>query len=90
MTFEEALGQIELAVREHGATVEELVMRLRSGAISKEQFVAEARKLIAQDEANRVQSMEQYKKDGIAPFMRGRALPAAASSSPSSVDPGAV
>jgi hypothetical protein len=41
MTFEEALGQIEIAVREHGATVEELVVRLRSGAISKEQFVAE-------------------------------------------------
>jgi hypothetical protein len=41
MTFEEALGQIEVALREHGATVEELVVRLRRGAISKEQFVAE-------------------------------------------------
>ena len=40
MTFEEALAQIEVAVREHGATVEELVVRLRSGAISQERFVA--------------------------------------------------
>jgi hypothetical protein len=35
MTFEEALAQIEVTVREHGATVEELVVRLRSGAISE-------------------------------------------------------
>jgi hypothetical protein len=41
MTFKEALAQIEVAVREHGATVEELVVRLRSGAISQERFVAE-------------------------------------------------
>jgi hypothetical protein len=41
MTFEEALAQIEVTVREHGATVEELVVRLRSGAISQERFVAE-------------------------------------------------
>jgi hypothetical protein len=41
MTFEEALAQIEVTVREHGATVEELVVRLRSGAISEERFVAE-------------------------------------------------
>src|SRR5260370_29901927 len=41
MTFEEALAQIEVAVREHGATVEELVVRLRSGTISDERFVAE-------------------------------------------------
>ena len=41
MTFEEALGQIEAAVREHGAALEELAQRFRSGAISKEQFVAE-------------------------------------------------
>jgi hypothetical protein len=41
MTFEETLAQIEVAVREHGATVEELVVRLRSGAISQERFVAE-------------------------------------------------
>jgi hypothetical protein len=30
-----------VTVREHGATVEELVVRLRSGAISEERFVAE-------------------------------------------------
>jgi hypothetical protein len=41
MTFEEALGQIEAAVREHGAALEELAQRFRSGAISKEEFVAE-------------------------------------------------
>jgi hypothetical protein len=41
MTFEEALAQIEVTVREHGATVEELVVRLRSGAISEERVVAE-------------------------------------------------
>ena len=37
----EVIAQIEVAVREHGATVEELVVRLRSGAISQERFVAE-------------------------------------------------
>jgi hypothetical protein len=41
MTFEAALAQIEVAVREHGAVLEELAGRFRSGAISKEQFVAE-------------------------------------------------
>jgi hypothetical protein len=41
MTLEEALAQIEVAVREHGATAEELIVRLRSGVISKERFVAE-------------------------------------------------
>ena len=41
MTFVGALAQIEAAVREHGAALEELVGRFRSGAISKEQFVAE-------------------------------------------------
>ena len=41
MTFVAALAQIEVAVREHGAALEELVGRFRSGAISKEQFVAE-------------------------------------------------
>ena len=49
MTFEEALGQIEIAVREHGATVEELVVRLRSGAISKEQFVAEVTPVVSEN-----------------------------------------
>jgi DNA-binding FadR family transcriptional regulator len=41
MTFEEALAQIGVAVREHGATVEQLAVRLKSGAISEERFVAE-------------------------------------------------
>jgi DNA-binding FadR family transcriptional regulator len=41
MTFEEALAQIGVAVREHGATVEQLAIRLKSGAISEERFVAE-------------------------------------------------
>jgi hypothetical protein len=40
-TFEKALAQIEAAVREHGATVEELVVRVRSGAISEARFIAE-------------------------------------------------
>jgi hypothetical protein len=47
MTFEEALAQIEAAVREHGAALEELAQRFRSGAISKEQFVAEMASLRA-------------------------------------------
>jgi hypothetical protein len=40
MTFEEALAQIEVAVRQHGAALEELAVRFRSGAISKARFVA--------------------------------------------------
>jgi hypothetical protein len=34
-----------------------------------------ARKLIAEDEARRVQSMDQYEKDGIVPFMRHPMVP---------------
>jgi len=41
MKFEQALAQIEAAVREHGAALEELTARFRSGAISREQFAAE-------------------------------------------------
>ena len=41
MTFQAALAQIEAAVREHGAKVEALVVRVKSGAISEAQFVAE-------------------------------------------------
>jgi hypothetical protein len=41
MTFEEAVARIEAAVREHGARVEELVVRVRNGAISEARFVAE-------------------------------------------------
>jgi hypothetical protein len=41
MTFEEAVAQIEAAVREHGARVEELVVRVRNGAIPEARFVAE-------------------------------------------------
>ena len=47
MTFEAALAQIEVAVREHGVVLEELAGRFRSGAISKEQFVAEMASLRA-------------------------------------------
>ena len=35
MTFDEALAQLEMAMREHGAAVEDLLVRLRNGAISK-------------------------------------------------------
>jgi hypothetical protein len=41
MTFDEALVQLEIAVRQHGAALEDLLARLRTGAISKEQFVTE-------------------------------------------------
>jgi hypothetical protein len=47
MTFEEALAQIEVAVREHGAALEELAARYRTGAISKERFVADMASLRA-------------------------------------------
>jgi hypothetical protein len=44
MTFDEALAQLEIAARAgHGATVENLVARLRTGEISKERFVSEIR-----------------------------------------------
>ena len=45
MTFDEALAQLEIAVREHGTAVENLVARLRTGEISKERFVSEIRPL---------------------------------------------
>jgi hypothetical protein len=70
MTFEEALGQIEAAVREHGAALEELAQRFRSGAISKEQFVAEMAALRAGFETT-VQELTREAK--------GRALVALAS-----------
>jgi hypothetical protein len=41
MTFQAALAQIAAAVREHGAKVEVLIVRVKSGAISEAQFVAE-------------------------------------------------
>jgi hypothetical protein len=40
-----------------------------STPVSAEQEL-EARKLIAQDEARRIESMRQYEQDGIVPFMR--------------------
>jgi 6-phosphogluconate dehydrogenase len=43
MTFEEALAQIDVAVREPGAALEELAACFRSGAISKEQEMASLR-----------------------------------------------
>jgi hypothetical protein len=45
MTFDEAITQLEIAVREHGMALENLLARLRSGAISNEQFVSEMRPL---------------------------------------------
>ena len=70
MTFEAALAQIEAAVREHGAALEELAQRFRSGAISKEQFVAEMASLRAAFE-KAVQELTREAK--------GRALVALAS-----------
>jgi len=70
MSFEEALTQIEVAVREHGAALEELAARFRSGAIAKEQFVAEMASLRAAFEKT-VQELTREAK--------GRALVALAS-----------
>jgi hypothetical protein len=41
MTFDEAVGQLQIAVRQHGAALEDLLGRLKVGSISNEQFVAE-------------------------------------------------
>jgi hypothetical protein len=41
MTFDEAVGQLQIAVRQHGAALEDLLGRLKVRSISKEQFVAE-------------------------------------------------
>ena len=70
MTFEEALAQIEAAVREHGAALEELAARFRSGAIANEEFVAEMASLRAAFE-KAVQELTREAK--------GRALVALAS-----------
>jgi hypothetical protein len=45
MTFDEALVQLEIAVREHGVAVEDLLARLRTGEILRERFVSEMRPL---------------------------------------------
>ena len=45
MTFNEAITQLEVAAREHGLALENLLARLRAGAISKAQFVSEFRPL---------------------------------------------
>ena len=45
LTFNEAITQLEIAAREHGLALENLLARLRAGAISKEQFVSEIRPL---------------------------------------------
>jgi hypothetical protein len=45
MTFNEALAQLEIAVRQHGAALEDLLVRLKVGTISKGQFVAEIARL---------------------------------------------
>jgi hypothetical protein len=41
MKFEEVLAQIEAAVRQHGAALEDLTARFRNGAISRDEFAAE-------------------------------------------------
>jgi hypothetical protein len=43
MTFDEAVAQLEIAVREHGVAVEDLLACLRTGEISRERFVSEMR-----------------------------------------------
>jgi hypothetical protein len=45
MTFDEAVAQLEIAVREHGVALEDLLARLRTGEISRERFVSEIRQL---------------------------------------------
>jgi hypothetical protein len=70
MSFEETLAQIEVAVRQHGAALEELASRFRSGAISQARFVAEMALLRAAFEKT-VQELTREAK--------GRALVALAS-----------
>ena len=41
LTFDEAVGQLHLAVRRHGAALRDLLERLNVWPISKEQFVTE-------------------------------------------------
>jgi hypothetical protein len=45
MTFDAAITQLEIAAREHGMALENLLECLRTGAISKEQLVSELRSL---------------------------------------------
>jgi hypothetical protein len=45
MTFDDAVAQLEIAVREHGGAVEVLLARLRTDEISRERFVSEFRPL---------------------------------------------
>jgi RNA polymerase-interacting CarD/CdnL/TRCF family regulator len=45
MTFDEAVERLEIAVREHGVVLEELLARLGTGEISREQLVSEIRLL---------------------------------------------
>jgi len=45
MTFNEAITQLEIAAREHRLALENLLARLRAGAISTEQLVSEIRPL---------------------------------------------
>jgi len=41
MTFDEAVGRLQIAVRRHGAALEDLLEKFNVGPISKEQFVTE-------------------------------------------------
>jgi hypothetical protein len=45
MTFDDAIAQLELAAREHGVALEDLLARLQTGEISRERFVSEIRLL---------------------------------------------
>ena len=66
MTFDEALAQLEMAMREHGAAVEDLLVRLRNGAISKEQFVAEIAPLHKAFERNVEELTREAKSSALA------------------------
>jgi hypothetical protein len=45
MTFDDAIAQLEIAAREHGVALEDLLARLQTGEISRERFVSEIRLL---------------------------------------------
>jgi hypothetical protein len=66
MSFDEALAQLVIAVREHGAALEDLLVRLRSGAISKEQFVAQIAPLHKAFERNVEELTREAKSSALA------------------------
>jgi hypothetical protein len=66
MTFDEALVQLEIAVRQHGAALEDLLMRFKAGAISREQFVAEIAPLHKAFERNVEELTREAKSSALA------------------------